>query len=117
MLKTTSNNTLGALEFPYRGSLNLSRRGLREFPGGLVGKESAANVGDVGFISGSGRFPGVGNGNLFQYSCLKNPMVRGAWQATVHEVTESHTTGHTRTTTAREFTLELHLHSKETVFA
>ena len=41
MLKTTSNNTLGALEFLYRGSLNLSRRGLREFPGGLVGKESS----------------------------------------------------------------------------
>ena len=44
-------------------------------------------------------------------------MVRGAWQATVHEVTESHTTGHAHTTTAKEFTLEPHLHSKETVFA
>ena len=51
-----------------------------------VGKESACNVGDPGSIPGSGRFPGEGNGNLFQYSCLEDPMDRGAQQATVSGV-------------------------------
>jgi len=45
-------------------------------------KESIDNAGDVGSIPGSGRSPGEGNGNLFQYSCLENPMDRVAWQAT-----------------------------------
>ena len=45
------------------------------------------DTGDVGLIAGSGRCPGGGHGNLLQYSCLKNPMDRGAWQATVHGVT------------------------------
>ena len=40
---------------------------------------------DAGSIPGLGRSPGVGNGNTLQYSCLENPMVRGAWQATVHK--------------------------------
>ena len=48
------------------------------FPGGSDGKESACNVGGVDSIPGSGRFPGEGNGNPLQYSCLKNPMDRGA---------------------------------------
>ena len=48
------------------------------------GKESLCNAGDPGSIPGSGRFPGEGNGNLLQYSCLENPMDRGAWQTTVH---------------------------------
>ena len=50
-------------------------------------KNPSANAGDtrdVGLISGSGRSPGVGNGNPLQYSCLENPMDRGAWRATVH---------------------------------
>ena len=48
---------------------------------------------DTGSIPGSGRFSGGGNGNPFQYSCLKSPIDRGAWQATVHGVTkESDTT-------------------------
>ena len=51
-----------------------------------VGKESACNAGDLGSIPGSGRSPGEGNGNPLQYSCLENPMDRGAWQATVHGV-------------------------------
>ena len=51
-----------------------------------------ANVGDPGLILGSGRFPGVRNDNPLQYSCLKNSMDGGAWQATVHGVTESDTT-------------------------
>ena len=46
----------------------------------------------LGLIPGSGRFPGEGNGNLLQYSCLENSMDTGAWWATVHGVTESDTT-------------------------
>ena len=52
------------------------------------GKESACNAGDQGLILGSGRFPGEGNGNPLQYSCLENLMDRGAWWVTVHEVTK-----------------------------
>ena len=44
------------------------------FTGGLGGKESACNIGDMGSIPGSGRSPGEGNSNLLQYSCLENPM-------------------------------------------
>ena len=62
------------------------------FPGGSVVKNSPTNAGDTGSISGLGRFPGEGNGNPLQDSCLGNPMDRGAWQATVHGVTESDTT-------------------------
>ena len=49
------------------------------FPGGSDGKASAYNGGDPGLIPGSRRSPGEGNGNSFQYSCLENPMDRGAW--------------------------------------
>ena len=56
------------------------------FPCGSVGKEFACNAGDPGSIPGSGRSPGEVNGNLFQYSCLENPMDRGFWQAIVHGV-------------------------------
>ena len=52
-----------------------------------VGKESACNARDLGLIPGLGRSPGEGNGNPLQYSCLENPMDRGAWQDTVHRVT------------------------------
>ena len=45
---------------------------------GADGKESACSVGDPGSIPGSGRFPGEGNGNPFQYPCLENPMDGGA---------------------------------------
>ena len=55
------------------------------FPGNSNGKESACNAGDPGSIPGSRRFPGEGNGNPLQYSCLENSMDRGAWQATVHK--------------------------------
>ena len=58
------------------------------YPCSSVGKESACNAGDPGLIPGSGRSPGEGNGNPLQYSCLENPMDRGAWQATVHGVTK-----------------------------
>ena len=56
------------------------------FPGGSDGNESACNVGDLGLIPGLGRSPGEGHGNPIQYSCLENPMDRGAWQAIVCEV-------------------------------
>ena len=48
------------------------------FPGSSDGKESACNAGDLGLIPRSGSFPGEGNGNPLQYSCLENPMNRGA---------------------------------------
>ena len=51
-------------------------------------KKPPVNAGDTGSIPGSGRYPGEGNGNPLQYSCLGNPMDRGALQATVHEVTK-----------------------------
>ena len=50
------------------------------------------NVGDPGSIPGLGRSSGEGNSNPLQYSCLDNPMDRGAWRATVHEISESDTT-------------------------
>ena len=56
------------------------------FPHSPVGKESACHAGDLGLIPGSGWSPGKGNGNPLQYSCLENPMDRGAWQATIHGV-------------------------------
>jgi len=50
---------------------------------------NAGDAGDIGSIPGLGRFPGEGNGNPLQYSCLGNPMDRGAWWATVHKVAKS----------------------------
>ena len=61
------------------------------FPGGSEVKDSACNAGDLGSIPGLGRSPGEGNGNPLQYSCLENPMDRGAWWATVHGVAKSQT--------------------------
>ena len=61
---------------------------------GSAGKESACNagaIGDLGSIPGSGRPPEGGHDNLLQYSCLQNPLDRGAWQAIVHMVTKSRT--------------------------
>ena len=65
---------------------------LSAFPGGSDGKGPASNAGDLGLICGLERSPGEGNGYLLQYSCLGNPMDGGAWQVTVHGVTESDTT-------------------------
>ena len=56
-----------------------------------IGEQSACSAGgarDAESILGLGRFPGGGNGNLLQYSCLGDPINRGAWQATVHGVTK-----------------------------
>ena len=60
------------------------------FPGGSDSKESAYHSRDLGLIPGLGRSPRGGNGNPLQYSCLENPMNRGAWWATVHGVAERH---------------------------
>ena len=63
------------------------------FPGGASGKEythsNAGDLRDMGSIPGLARSPGEGNGKAHQYSCLKNLMDRGAWQATVRWITMS----------------------------
>ena len=59
--------------------------------GDSIGKESTCNARNLGLIPGSGSSPGEGNGNPLQHSCLEDPMVRGAWQATVHRVAQSWT--------------------------
>ena len=78
----------------------------RNFPGCSDGKESAYNARDLGLIPGLGRTPVEGNAYPFQYSCLENPMDRGAWWATACGATESesnraytHTHTHTYTHT------------------
>ena len=55
---------------------------------------NAGNAKDTGSIPGLGRSPTEGNGNPFQYSCLENPMDRGAWRAVIYGVTQSDTTEH-----------------------
>ena len=63
----------------------------RGFPGSSDSKESACNVEDPGLIPGTGRSPGEGPGNPFQYSCLENPMDTAALWATIHGITKSRT--------------------------
>ena len=70
---------------------------LENLSGGPDDKESACHAGDLGPIPGSRRSPGEGNGNPLQYSCLENPMDRGAWRATVHG-------GHTESDTTEQLT-------------
>ena len=72
----------------------------RDFPDGSDDKESACNVGDPGSIPGSRRSPREGNGNPLQYSCLENPMDRGALQDTVHGVAR---VGHNLATKSPKF--------------
>ena len=62
------------------------------FPGDSDSRESACSVGDLGLIPRLGRSPGEGNGNPLHDSSLENPIDRGAWQSTVHGVTESYMT-------------------------
>ena len=71
--------------------MNFGYRRLRVSLVALVVKNSSANAGDVGLIPGLGRPPGGGNGDPLQYSCLENPMDRGAWWATVRRVAKSQT--------------------------
>ena len=72
---------MGWFEIPFL-QLNVSLG----FHDSSVGKESACNAGNPGLIPGTGRSPGEGNGNPLQYSCLENPMDRGAQWAIVHGV-------------------------------
>ena len=79
------------------------------FLGSSKGKESACNAGDLGLIPGLARSSRKGNGNPLQYSCLKNPMDRGAWWPTGYGVTksqtwlsDSHTHTHTHTHTLND---------------
>ena len=61
----------------------------RGFPGGSMVKNVPDNAGDAGLITGSERSPGEENGNPLQYSCLGNPMDRGAWWVTVHRAAKN----------------------------
>ena len=83
------NSTPGYLS---DGSKTLAQKDIRTpvfnmgSPRGSEGKESACNAGQLGLIPGSGKYLGEGNGYPLHYSCLENPMDRGAWKATVYEV-------------------------------
>ena len=88
------NLVLFALQHTCSCCICVSLDYLGGFPGDSVVKNLSANAGDeggVGSILGSGRSPGGENGNPLQYSCLKNPMDRGAWRATIHGVAKSQT--------------------------
>ena len=61
------------------GHISLTFFNWLDFPGGLDGKVSVYNAGDLGSVPGLGRSPGEGNGNPLQCSCLENAMDRGAW--------------------------------------
>ena len=74
--------------------MKLSEKEKMGFPGGSVVKNPPANAGDTrdaGSVSGSGRSPAGGHGNQLQYSCLENPMDRGAWWDTVHGAVKRYT--------------------------
>ena len=71
----------------WASSIQYSASG--SFPGGKLVKNPPANVRDLGSIPGLGRSPGGGHSNPFQYSCLENPMDRGAWRAKIQSVTKS----------------------------
>ena len=80
-----------------------------DFSGGAVARNPPANEGeaeDSGSIPESGRSPGAGNGTPLQYSCLENPMDRGAWWAAVHVVAKSRTR-------LNDFTFTFHFHALE----
>ena len=85
-------NSWGRKELDMTERLNWTE--LMGFPGGIVVKNLPANEGDIRALSsipGSERSPKGGHGNLHQYSCLENPMDRGAWWATVHGIAKSWT--------------------------
>ena len=77
-------------------------RVMRVLPGSSAGKNLPAKVGDTGSIPGLGRSPGGRNGNPLQYSCLRSPTDKEAWQATVHAVPKSQTQLSKETTTTNQ---------------
>ena len=79
----SSSFYLKCLSVNWPLKLCLSHSKSKSFPDCSVSKEFACNAGDTGSVPGLGRSPGVGNGRPLQYSCLINPMHRGAWHATV----------------------------------
>ena len=81
----------GHLEIPCIKNKICFGNNMLGFPGVKNLPAHIGDAGDMGSISELGRSPGVGNGNLLQYSCLENSMDRGAWQATAHGVTKSQT--------------------------
>ena len=112
----TTGKTIALTRWTFSGKVmsllfNMPFRLVMSFSGDSDGKASAYNAGDPGSIPGSGKSPGEGNGNPFQYSCLENPMDRGAWWATVHGVAKSqtrlsdftHTHTHTHTQVGHSF--------------
>ena len=89
-------------------------------PGGLVGKNLPASVGDarvIGLIPGLGRSPGGGNGNPLQYSCLENSMDRGAWWATAHWAAKSQTRLSDFTFTSHFQALEKEMATRSSILA
>ena len=88
-----SKDITGSEKRAYRtGNKSASPISYLGFPGGTAVRNPPGNAGDtrdMGSIPGSGRSPGVGNGNPLQYSCLGNPMDKGARWAKVHEITKS----------------------------
>ena len=90
-LRCMLNTSLNELCFPNSFCYLLYYYGQMGFLGGSEIKASTYNAGDLGLIPGSGRFPGEGNGNPLQYSCLENPMDGGAWWTIVHGVSKSQT--------------------------
>ena len=92
----------------------MSFRSSLGFPHSSISKESACNAGDLGLILGQERYPGEGNGDSLQYSCLENPMDRGAWQAVLQRFKESdmtEATSHPHTKNRVEFPV---IHSRFT---
>ena len=78
-----------------------------DFPGGSVVENPPASAGDSGLIPGSGVFPGGGNGNPLQCSCLDDPMDRGAWWTVVHRVEkESDTTEQQNNSLSHIYTID-----------
>ena len=89
----TTGKTIALTRWTFSGKVmsllfNMLFRLVMSFSGDSDGKASAYNAGDPGSIPGSGKSPGEGNGNPFQYSCLENPMDGGAWWATVPGLAE-----------------------------
>ena len=102
MLSNNMRTLLGANLKSVSYALGFIRSSL----GGSDSKVSACNVGDLGSIPGSGRYPGEGNGNPLQYCCLENSMDGGAWWAAVHGVTKSWTQ-------LSNFSFTFHFHALE----